>query len=149
MAYTIYPYGKLGYHLWRAEIAAHTADLRMLLVSSSYTFNQDSHEDYADVTNELSTAYGYIAGGQSLAGVSVSYDSSTKRSILTGNPVEWTVPSGQTLTAAGAILRKYDATAGNSWLMFYLDFGGNRSASNEVFRITPDATDGFGYLGAA
>ena len=146
MAYTIYAYTAFPYHLGRAEIALHSADLRMCLVSSSYVFDQDAHEDYADVTNELTTANGYTVGGQSLTGVTWTKDNATGRTRLTANSPAWTAGSGQTLTAAGAVLRKYDATAGSSWLMFYLDFGGNRSASNEVFRINPDATDGFGYL---
>lgn len=146
MAYTGTPYGKFGYHLMRGEIACHTADLRLVLVTSSYTFDQDSHEDYGDISGEVAAGAGYTTGGLSLSGVTVTYDTATNRSRLDANDAQWTVPSGQTLTARGAILRKYDATAGNSWFMFYVDFGVDKSASNDFFTVQWDATDGIGYL---
>ena len=60
------------YNNWKAAIndaALRAATVKVTLHSSAYTFAA-TQSVYADLTNELSTAFGYTNGGATLAGVS-------------------------------------------------------------------------------
>jgi hypothetical protein len=53
-----------------------------MLTTSTYVPNQDTHDFRDDVTNELAAGGGYSAGGVTLSGVAVTYDSAS-------NEVRW------------------------------------------------------------
>jgi hypothetical protein len=72
-----------------------TEDIRIILLSSSYTPNDATHEFYnLHITNELATANGYTNTGQSL----------TTKTLTAGtNPGDWVFKSDNPLwTASGA-----------------------------------------------
>jgi hypothetical protein len=105
---------------------------KVMLVTSSYTPNQETHLSRADVTNEV-TGTGYTAGGQSLAGNSVTQDTTNHRAVLSCTNPSW---SSSTITAAGAVI--YQSNGGASSgdpILCYLDFGGNVSSTNNTFVI--------------
>ena len=80
---------------------------KLALCTSSYT-PATSHSTFSgDITNELSTANGYTAGGATLSGVTWGHSSGTATFDDTGN-VQWTA-SDAGITARYAIL--YSSTA--------------------------------------
>lgn len=93
----------------------------------SYVPNQDTHDYQDDLTNELSTANGYTAGGLTLSG---------KANSNTQNVVTWDATDPQwTATGAGftaRILVISDATPGSTGtnpLLCWHDFEANETAS--------------------
>jgi hypothetical protein len=106
------------------------------LTTSAFTPNQDTHNFFDDVTNEVSGT-GYTAGGVTLAGKTTAYDTGTNEMRLDANDVSWTTAS---FTARRAVIYKDTGTAGTSPLLGYVDFGGDQTVSSGTFTITWDAT---------
>lgn len=92
------------YNNWKAAIAEvipRTATFKITLHSSSYTFAA-THNVYADLTNELSTANGYTSGGATLGSVTWGQVSGTA-TFDAADPV-WTA-SGGSIVARRAVIR--------------------------------------------
>jgi hypothetical protein len=103
----------------------------MMLVTSSYTPDKDTHEDRADVTNEVSGS-GYSTGGQSVT-VTVTQDNTNDRIDVDFADVTW---SSSTITAAAAVVYKSTGAAATDLLVAYLDFGGDTSSNNGDFVVS-------------
>lgn len=73
--------------------------LKMALVSSAYTLDAANHDEWADVSAHEISGSAYTAGGQTLTGISVTYDSNY--GYLHADNIVWT---GDALTARYAIL---------------------------------------------
>lgn len=110
--------------------------IKVMLCTSSYVPNVDTHQSKADVTGEVSDA-GYTAGGSALSNKTITYDPATDTVILDADDVAW---PNSTITARYAVI--YDdagATDADKLLLGYVDFGQNMSSSNGDFRIVWDA----------
>lgn len=107
-----------------------TNSFKILLVTSSYSPNKDTHTKRSDVTNEI-TGTGYTAGGASTT-VTVTNDTANDRIDINFSDVSW---STATLTAAAAVIYKTTGTAANDNLVAYLDFGGNVTSTNGTFTL--------------
>ena len=105
--------------------------LRVVLVTSAYTLNIDTHTKYSDITNEV-VGVGYTTSGSTLTGVVVSADLTGDKAVLDANDVTWT---SSTITAAGAVIFKVNGGAATSPLVGYVDFGGSKTSSNGDFII--------------
>ena len=105
--------------------------LKVILVTSAYTPDIDTHAVYSDITGEVVGA-GYTTSGATLSGVTVTTDLTNDRAVLDANDVTW---ASSTITAAGAVIYKYGATPSSSPLIGYVDFGGSKSSSNGDFMI--------------
>jgi hypothetical protein len=113
---------------------------KVVLVTDTHTPNFDTHDDYADITNELATAGGYTQLGKALTGLTptwglgaagqLKYDLTTDQS--------W---SSASFTARGAIWYA-DALATNN-LLFAHTFGADFTATNGTFTIQLDALGAF------
>jgi len=119
-----------------------TDTIKVALVTSSYTPDQDSHEFFDDVTNEVSGT-GYTAGGATLASASVTQNNTDNRGVFDATDVEWTSSS---ITARGAVIYKSTGTASTSPLVGYVDFGADKTSSNGTFKIEW-SSDGISYIG--
>jgi hypothetical protein len=108
-----------------------TDTLKIALVTSSYTPDQDAHDNFDDVTNEV-TGTGYTSGGATLT-PSVGVDNTDNEGVFDAADVSWTT---STITARGAVIYKSTGTASTSKLICYLDFGSDKSTSNGTFAIT-------------
>lgn len=84
-----------------AEVVPRTATFKLTLHSSTYTFAA-THNVYADLTNELSTANGYTSGGATLA--SITFNRSSNVTTFDAADVVWTA-SGGSIVARRAVLR--------------------------------------------
>lgn len=109
-----------------------TDTIKVALVTSSYTPNQDTHDFFDDVTNEVSGT-GYTAGGASLANKAVTADNTDNEGVFDADDVTW---STSTITARGAVIYKSTGTASTSALIAYIDFGSDQSSSAGNFTIT-------------
>lgn len=92
------------YNNWSAQIAEtvpRTATFKVTLHTSSYTFAA-THQVYADLTNELSTANGYTNTGQALA--SVTFNRSGAVTTFDAADTVWTA-SGGSIVARRAVVR--------------------------------------------
>lgn len=100
--------------------------LKVALLTSSHTPDQNTHVDYADLDNEVSGT-GYTSGGATLSGAALSVSSGTAKFDATD-----TVWSSSTITARYAVI--YDTTAANK-LVCLIDFGSDKSSSAADFTI--------------
>lgn len=124
------------YNAFKKNIANGSIDLdtdtiKVMLVTSSYTPDQDAHEDRADVTNEV-TGTGYTTGGAEITSKTVTADNTDNEGVFDGADVTW--PSS-TITARGAVVYKSTGTAANDLLICYIDFGSDKISTAGDFTI--------------
>jgi hypothetical protein len=110
--------------------------IKVALATASYTPDQDTHDFFNDVTNEI-TGTGYTAGGATLAGKAVTYDTATNEVRWDASDTSW---STATFTARYAIVYKDTGSAATSPLIALIDFGANVSVTAGTFLITWAAT---------
>ena len=113
-----------------------TDTIKVMLVTSSYTPDQDTHDKRDDVTNEVSGT-GYSAGGSALANKAVTADNTDNEGVFDADDLTW---SSSTITARGAVLYKSRGGASSAdELICYIDFGSDKISSAGNFTITWDA----------
>lgn len=109
-----------------------TDTIKVALVTSAYTPDQDTHDFFDDVTNEVSGT-GYSAGGASLANKTVTADNTDNEGVFDADDVTW---STSTITARAAVVYKSTGTASTSALICYIDFGSDKVSSAGNFVIS-------------
>lgn len=102
---------------------------RVLLTTSAYTENKDTHLVRSSVTNELPTAAGYTAGG-ALATVTVTKDTANDRIDISLGGTVWTTGAGETLTARKVVYYQVVGSAATDRLVACLDYVTDQTASN-------------------
>lgn len=100
-------YGQAFLSLFNKEIDVDTDTIKIMLCTSSYTPNQDTHRYKSDVTNEV-VGTGYTAGGATLTGVTITYDAVTNTIKIDANDPSW---ASSSITGARVAVI-YDATPG-------------------------------------
>lgn len=133
MAVTATPYGVLLTDLGAAVHDFDSDTDKVALLTSSYTPNLDTHEDFADVNSFEVSGGGYTAGGVTLAGKTWSYNSTDNQATLDADPVDWT---DLDVTAHYAVVYRSTGTAGTSKLIGLLDFGEDRVYAVEPFQLS-------------
>lgn len=131
-------YGSVIGKAFNKEIDLDSDTIKLALLTSSYTPNQDTHDYFDDVVGNEVTGTGYTAGGATLSTKSVTYDSASNTLIFDADDVTW---SSSTITARYAVL--YDATPGTNAtrpLIGYVDFTSDQSSTSGNFTVTWDAT---------
>jgi hypothetical protein len=134
MAVTSYLYASFPQKAMRAEIDFADDTIRVALCTSSYTPDQDNHDYFDDITNEV-VGTGYVADGEALASKTdnVASDVTT----LDAADVTW---SSSSITARYGIIYKDTGTASTSPLIGYIDFGEDKSSSDGDFTLTWNAS---------
>jgi hypothetical protein len=113
-----------------------TDTIKVALCTSTYTPDQDTHDFFNDITNEVSGT-GYSAGGATIASPTVTYDTATNEIRLDCADPSW---ASSTITARYAVFYKSTGTASTSALICYTDFGADVSTTSGTFAITIDTT---------
>ena len=108
MAVTAYMYGNCLLHALNKEIDFNSDDIRVALCTSTYTPNQDTHEFFSHITNEVATAGNYTAFGAVLGTPAVGYTAGTNVIKLSGDNVTW---GSSTITARYAIVYDYETAS--------------------------------------
>jgi hypothetical protein len=129
-------YGSLIAKAFNKEVDFDSDTIKVALLSSSYTPNQDTHDYFDDVSSFEVSGTGYTSGGATLGNKSVSYNSSTNVTKFDGDDVSWT---SSTITARYAVIYDATGTASTSALIGYVDFGSDQSSSSGTFSIVWDA----------
>lgn len=132
MAITSKMYGKSLEHAFKGEINWPSDTIKVMLCTSSYVPNQDTHEFKSSVTNEV-TGTGYTAGGATLGSKAfLTYDTTNNRTALDAGDVTW---ASSSITARYAVVYKDTGTAATSILLGYIDFGQDEVSSSGNFTI--------------
>jgi len=127
-------YTSFFYDIARAQFNCATDNFKMMLVTSAYTPNKDTHTKRSDVTNEVSGT-GYTAGGEATTG-SVTQNNANDRVEIAFTDVVW---PAATITARGAVIyRARGGAASADELVTYIDFGSDRTSTDGDF--TADIT---------
>lgn len=108
--------------------------IKATLHTSSYVPNIDTHETFSQATNELTTANGYTAGGQALAGKGISYNSTGNVTTFTANDFSWTA-SGGSLVFQYVVIWDDTPTSPADPLIGYIDCGAQTITSGNTFTI--------------
>ncbi len=131
------------YNSFKRDIANGSIDLdtdtiKVMLVTSSYSPNIDTHDKRDDVTNEVANGNGYTTGGATLAGKAVTVDNTNDRAIFDADNAVW---STATITARGAVLYKSRGGASSAdELICYIDFGSDITSTAADFTPAFNAT---------
>lgn len=131
-------YGNFLAKALNKEVDWDSDTIKVALLTSSYTPNQDTHDYFDDVSANEVSGTGYTSGGQTLGSKTVTYDATNNVIILDAADTTW---SSSTITARYAVI--YDdsgATAASKALIGYVDFSSDQSSTNGNFTITWDAT---------
>lgn len=136
MAVSALMYGLAYKSAFNKEIDWDSDTIKVMLCTSAYTPNQDTHQYKSSVTNEV-TGTGYTAGGATLASCTFTYTSGTNTLMLDAADTSWTT---STITARYAVV--YDSTPASDAtrpLICYVDFGADVVSTAGTFTITWDS----------
>jgi hypothetical protein len=133
MAITATPYGAFLTDLLTGVHNVVTDTDKVALLTSSYTPNQDTHATFADVSANEVTGTGYTAGGATLTGKSVTYDTIVNVATLVAASVTW---AALTVSTRYAVIYRSTGTGSTSRLIGYIDFGAVRTYTAEPFELS-------------
>jgi hypothetical protein len=131
-------YLNLASAIFNKEVDLDSDNVKVALLSSSYTPNQTTHGYMSDVRSYEVSGTGYTAGGQALAGKTVTKDTANKVVVFDANDVTW---ANSTITARYAVV--YDdtpSTDATKPLIGYIDLVSDQASNNGNFVIQWDAT---------
>lgn len=136
-------YGQLIGRAFNGEVDFDSHDIKVALLSSAYTPNQDDHITWSQVKANEVTGTGYTAGGTSLSSKTVTYDAANNVTVLDAGDVTW---AASTITARYAVIYDNDgASDADKVLLGYVDFGVDQASTNGNFTITWDAAGIFRF----
>lgn len=137
------PYGKFAANALGGETAGESTffdylsdTIRVMLCTSTYIPNKDTHEFKSDITNEVVGA-GYTARGVALGSKTNAYDAANDRVLLDAADALW---AAATLTARYAIIYKDSGVDSTSPLIAYVDFEVDKSVAGVDFSIVWSAS---------
>ena len=124
-------YNSFHHDLATGAIDCDTDTFKVLLVTSTYSPDKDTHDKRDDITNEV-TGTGYTAGGETSA-VTVTLDTANDKTTIQFGAVSWT---SSTITARGAVYYKSRGGASSAdELVAYNDFGSDVSTTSGTFSL--------------
>lgn len=131
------PYGPFFQSLLNKEVDIDTDTLKVMLTTSAYTPNQDTHRYKSDVTNEI-TGTGYTAGGATVTSPTVTYTGASNLITFDAADTSW---SSASFTARTYVL--YDSTPATDAtrpLIQYETFGSDQTVTSSTFTIVWNAS---------
>ena len=132
MSGTFHWYGNGLLKLAQGSIDLDTDTFKIMLTTSTYVPNQDTHVFRSDVTNEV-VGTGYTAGGATLTGVSVTYDAASNQMRLSWTDPTWPT---STITARTAVIYKSRGGAATAdELLAYATNDADVSSSGATFTV--------------
>lgn len=116
-----------------AAIDYDTDTFKVMLVTSAYTENKDTHAKRSDITNEVAGT-GYTAGGNAATVTVSAVDTVNDRVEITLGGTAW---AASTITARKAVYYKSRGGAATAdELIAIIDFGADVISSNSTFTLT-------------
>ena len=130
-------YGNFLLKALNKEVDYDTDTIKVALLTSSYTPDQDAHDYFNDVSTYEVSGTGYTAGGNTLASKTATYDSANNVIVLDAADTTW---ASSTITARYSVVYDSTGTSSTSALIGYVDFGSDQSSTSGNFTITWDST---------
>lgn len=116
----------------RALIDFDTDTFNVLLVTSTYTPNKDTHTRRSDVTNEV-VGFGYTTGG--IASVcTVTKDTANDKVTCAFATTAW--PTSTIVARAAVIYKSRGGASSADELVAYVDFGSDITSTLDTFTVT-------------
>lgn len=137
MAVSAKMYGNFLLKALNKEVDWDTDTIKVALVTSSYTPDQDAHDYWNDVSANEASGTGYTAGGATLGTKTITYTGASNKITLDAADTSWT---SSTITARYAVIYDSTGTSSTSVLLGYIDFGQDESSSNGTFTISYNAS---------
>ena len=109
-----------------------TDTFKLMLVTSAYTANKDTHTKRSNVTNEASGT-GYTAGGATVTATVTKDTTNDRLDVAFSNP-SW--PSSSITARAGVIYKSRGGADTADELVAYLDFGADATSTAGTFAVT-------------
>ena len=109
-----------------------TDSIKVALCTNAYSPDQDAHEFFSDVTNEV-VGVGYVSGGKLLENKTETYTALTNTTKWDADDTQW---PASTITARYAVLYKTTGNPATSPLIAYYDFEVDKSGVLVTFKIT-------------
>lgn len=129
-------YNSFKRDIMNGSIDLDTDAINVMLVTSTYVPDQDTHTKRSNITNEV-VGTGYTAGGSALTTKVVSADNTDNEGVFDADDVSWTT---STITARGAVLYKArGGVATADELICYLDFVTDKISTAGTFLISWNA----------
>lgn len=120
------------YQLGKKQIDLSADSIKVILMATGFTFNEDNHATYSDVSaSELVAGYGYLQNNKTLSGATFTEDDANNQAILSSTAPSWTASGGSIGPSPGAIL--YDDTTSDDTIIGYVDFGTDKTATDGTF----------------
>lgn len=114
--------------------------IKCAIVTGTYTVDQNLHDFFDDITNEV-TGTGYTAGGNAMTGGTVTLNGSGVVTVDLGNPATWSENGAGFSNGRRAIVYHDTGTASTSRLIGYSDdFGSDQGNANGDFTVTVNAS---------
>lgn len=114
-----------------------TDTIKGSLHTVTYAFDQDAHDFYDDVTNEV-TGTNYTAGGVTLTGKTLTYDTGTNELRFDADDLVW---ANATISGIRQVVyRKDTGASATSPLLWRVNFDGDQSVSAATFTVQHAAT---------
>jgi hypothetical protein len=114
--------------------------IKCALVTGSYTPDQNAHDFFDDITNEVSGT-GYTAGGNVMSNGAATVDGSGNVTVDLDDPATWTQDASGFSNARRAIIYHDTGTASSSRLIGYSnDFGSDQGNDSGDFSISVNAS---------
>lgn len=133
---TFYTFGNLIIKAFNKEVDWDTDTIKVMLLTSSASPDQDTHDYIDDLNANEVSGTGYTAGGATLASKTIGYTAGTNVTKFDAADVTW---SSSTITARYAVLYVDTGTPSTSVLIGYTDFGEDKSSESGNFTIQWDA----------
>lgn len=138
MAVTALIYSKIFNAVFNKEVDILDDTIKVILCTSTYSPDQDTHDYYNDITNELSTGSGYTSGGATLANDTFTYTAGSNLWTYDGDDTSW---STATLTARySPVYDSSPGTAATDPLIMYENFGADVTSTGGTYLITWNAS---------
>jgi hypothetical protein len=113
-------------------------DIKCALIGTGWTPNQDSDEFFSDISAHEMSGTGYTAGGQLLAGKTLTVNTGSNEVVFDANDPTW---ASSTLTNVRyCVFYKDTGTPASSFLICYHDFGSNKSSEGNNFIVELSAS---------
>jgi hypothetical protein len=114
--------------------------IKCALVTGTYTPDQNAHDFFDDITNEVSGT-NYTAGGNVMSNGAVTVDGSGNVTVDLDDPATWTQDASGFSNARRAIIYHDTGTASSSRLIGYSnDFGSDQGNDSGDFSISVNAS---------
>jgi hypothetical protein len=125
-------YNSFKRDIQNGSIDLDTDDIKVMLVTSAYVPDIDTHTKASDITGEV-VGTGYTAGGVSLATKAVTADNTNDLGKFDADDVTWAT---STITARGAVIYKSRGGAATAdELVAYLDFVSDKVSTAGNFNL--------------